>query len=261
MTTKRLATMATVILMSTSSITAQDDFYGVFNRFGANAGVSTEGITVGVATPITPYLELGFDANFMPGFKVDGEVNIGAGDILIPTVSGGVDTYHINKGTLEGNFSRTTFNTRLSIYPFGSRNAFFVAGGLSFGGEKLAKLSGYSSEVARLYAEHPEYSEQITAEIDKYKIVIDRDGNVKGDARVKAVRPYVGLGYGRLVPKNRVGFRIEAGCQFMGKIKVYQDGQELDAVLNKAGDDDLSKIIDKWNVYPVLRLTLTGRIL
>ena len=36
--------------------------------------------------------------------------------------------------------------------------------------------------------------------------------------------------------------------------------QELDAVLNKAGDDDLSKIIDKWSVYPVLRLTLTGRI-
>lgn len=119
---------------------------------------------------------------------------------------------------MEGNFSRTTFDARLSVYPFGVRNAFFIAGGLSFGGEKLAKLSGYCSEVARLYS-------------------------------------------GRLVPKNRVGFRIEAGCQFMGKIKVYQDGQELNAVLNEAKDDDLSKIIDKWSLYPVLRLTLTGRIL
>lgn len=206
-------------------------------------------------------IELGLDANFMPGIKVKGTVNIGAGDIRIPTTSGGVDTYHIDKGDLEGNFSRTTFDARLSVYPFGDRNAFFIAGGLSFGGEKLAKLSGYCSEVARLYSEHPEYSEQITAEIDKYKIVIDRNGNVEGDARVKSVRPCVGLGYGRLVPKNRVGFRIEAGCQFMGKIKVYQDGQELNAVLNEAKDDDLSKIIDKWSVYPVLRLTLTGRIL
>lgn len=257
---KRSLTIATAVLLGTGSVAAQDDFYGVFNRLGVNAGVSTEGITVGVATPITPYLELGFDANFMPAIKVDGEVNIGAGDIIIPTSTGGTDVYHINKGTLEGNFSRTTFNARLSIYPFGERNALFLAGGLSFGGEKLAKLTGHSSEVARLYSEHPEYAEQITAEIDKYKIVIDRQGNVTGDARVKAVRPYVGIGYGRLVPKNRVGFRVEAGCQFMGKIKVYQNGSELDAVLNKAGDDDLSKIIDKWSVYPVLRLTLTGRI-
>ena len=257
----RLLTIATTVLLGAGSATAQDDFYGVFNHLGINAGISTEGITVGAATPITPYLELGMDANFMPGIKVKGTVNIGAGDIRIPTATGGVDTYHIDKGDLEGNFSRTTFNARLSVYPFGERNAFFIAGGLSFGGKKLAELSGYCSEVARLYSEHPEYTEQITAEIDKYKIVIDRKGNVEGDARVKSVRPYVGLGYGRLVPKNRVGFRIEAGCQFMGKIKVYQNGQELNAVLNESGDDDLSKIIDKWTVYPVLRLTLTGRIL
>ena len=257
---KRLLTIATTVLLGTPIMTAQNDFYGVFNRFGANAGISTEGITVGLAAPITSYLELDLDANFMPGFKVDGEVNIGAGDILIPTSTGGIDTYHISKGTLEGNFSRTTFNARLSLYPFGERLALFISGGISFGGEKIAKLSGHSNEVARLYSEHPEYSKEITAEIDKYKIIIDRNGNVKGDARVKNVRPYVGLGYGRLIPKNRVGFRIEAGCQFMGKIKVYQDGHELNAVLNEAGDDDLSKIIDKWSIYPVLRLTLTGRL-
>ena len=257
---KKLLTIVTVLLLGASNASAQDDFYGVFNRLGINVGASTEGITVGVATPITQYLELSFDANFMPTFKVDGDVNINAGEIRIPTASGGVDVYNINKGKLEGNFNRTTFNARLSVYPFGDNAAFFVAAGLSFGGEKLAKLSGYSSEVARLYAEHPEYSEEIAAQIDKYQIVIDRNGNVTGDARVKAVRPYVGLGYGRLVPKNRVGFRVEAGCQFMGKIKVYQNDNELPIALNQAGDDDLSKIIDKWSVYPVLRLTLTGRI-
>jgi hypothetical protein len=91
--------------------------------------------------------------------------------------------------------------------------------------------------------------------------VIDHQGNVEGDVRVKSVRPYVGLGYGRLVPKNRVGFRVEAGCQFMGKMKVYQNGVEMPDILSSAADDDLSKIIDKWSIYPVLRLTITGRIL
>ena len=85
------------MLLGSLNVSAQDDFYGVFNRLGANAGVSTEGLTVGLATPITPYLELGLDANFMPGIKVKGTVNIGAGDIRIPTSSGGVDTYHIDK--------------------------------------------------------------------------------------------------------------------------------------------------------------------
>ena len=32
--------------------------YGLFNNIGANLGVGTEGISVGVATPITEYLEL-----------------------------------------------------------------------------------------------------------------------------------------------------------------------------------------------------------
>jgi hypothetical protein len=44
-------------------------------------------------------------------------------------------------------------------------------------------------------------------------------------------------------------------------MKVYQNGVEMPDVLKFAGDDDLSKIIDKWSVYPVLRLTITGRIL
>ena len=96
---KRLLTIATTVLLGAGSATAQDDFYGVFNHLGINAGISTEGITVGAATPITPYLELGMDANFMPGIKVKGTVNIGAGDIRIPTTSGGVDTYHISSSS------------------------------------------------------------------------------------------------------------------------------------------------------------------
>ena len=45
-------------------------------------------------------------------------------------------------------------------------------------------------------------------------------------------------------------------------MKVYQNGSELklDEIGTKA-TDDLSKIIDKWAVYPVLKFMLTTRIL
>ena len=93
---KRLFFLAAALWLSLGSAFAQSDIYGVFNRIGLNAGVSTEGITVGIATPITPYLELGFDANFMPGFKVNGDVNIDAEPIVIPK-PGGSDTYTFSK--------------------------------------------------------------------------------------------------------------------------------------------------------------------
>ena len=48
----------------------------------------------------------------------------------------------------------------------------------------------------------------------------------------------------------------------MGHMKVYQDDQELniDDLRDKA-TDDLSKLIDKWTVYPVFNLAVTGRFL
>ena len=103
--------------------------------------------------------------------------------------------------------------------------------------------------------------DQVYAEIDKYQVDFDRNGDVKGDIRVNAFRPYLGLGYGRLVPKHRLGFRVELGCQFMGKMKIYQNDKEVNInELDKNKDDDVSKFVDKFKVYPVLKFTLAGRL-
>ena len=141
------------------------------------------------------------------------------------------------------------------------RNDLFLTAGFSLGGKKIAKLDGHSDDVARVYEENPNWTGTIDAVIDKYNIRVDRQGNVEGDVRVNGFRPYLGLGYGRLVPRGRVGFRVEAGVQFMGHMKVYQDDTELDIKEATGGNDDLSKIIDKWTVYPVLKFMLTTRIL
>jgi hypothetical protein len=217
----------------------------------------------------------------MVGFKPSGDVNINNGNIVgVPHTNangdyldadGNVTTdptkiatkdFQLRKLNIKGNLARTTFDFKLSAYPFGLKNDFFVTAGFSFGGQKIATLDGHSDDVAELYQWSPAYDKEITAEIDKYNIKIDRQGNVDGDIRVKSFRPYLGIGYGRLVPKGRVGFRTELGVQFMGHMKVYQNDTELklDELRDKA-TDDLSKIIDKWTVYPVLKFMLTTRIL
>ena len=86
-------------------------------------------------------------------------------------------------------------------------------------------------------------------------------GDVAGGVTVSGFRPYVGVGFGRLVPKKRVAVRVELGTQIHGTPKVYADGKgDLDKVLKDAGDDDISKLIDKLTFYPVLKVTLRGRI-
>lgn len=279
---KKLLIVCGLALLGLQGASAQkvDDF-GIFKHVGANLAVGTEGISIGVATPITNYVEVGLGINFMPGIKPSGNVNINsdaatgvprtdaAGNYL--DANGNVTTnplevatkdFQLHQIKIKGNMARTTLDFKVSAYPFGTRNDFFVVAGFSFGSKKIAKLEGHSDDVKDIYEWSPAYDEEITAKVDKYNIHIDRQGNVNGDIRVKAFRPYLGLGYGRLVPKNRFGFRAELGLQFMGHMKIYQGDQELK--LNEVGTkatDDLSKFIDKWAVYPVLKFMFTTRIL
>lgn len=249
---KKLLFLCSMMLLGVTTVSAQEFERGIFNRLGANAAVGSEGFSLGLATCITPYLELSAGVNFFPSAKAKGDVNINGGQAST--------TLNLSKLKLEGDMKRTTFDVKLSGYPFGNSLALFVVAGLSMGGKELASLSGHSDEVAKYYRDTG-YTDVISAEIDKYSIVIDRQGNAEGDIRAKAVRPYLGIGYGRLVPKSRVGFRVELGAQFHGDLEVYQGGKKLDVNSALKGDDDISKIIDKLTVYPVLKFMLTTRIL
>lgn len=258
---KKQLILCIALLMGATSVSAQSEFKrGVFNHIGLNVSASTEGIGVGVATPITNYLELSAGVNIMPSIKIKGDVNIDYNiDPQIPVYIPSHD-----KVKITGDLKRTTMDVKLNIYPFGGNSTFFIAGGFSFGGENLGTLNGHSDAVEKAIKDYPEFKtvilNSISAELDKYNVRFDERGDINGDIRVKKFRPYVGLGVGRLVPKHRVGFRFEAGCQFMGKLKVYQNDTEVKVNELNDTDDDISKIIDKLTVYPVLKLTITGRI-
>ncbi|MCW4078566.1 hypothetical protein [Segatella copri] len=264
---KKIMMVAVILLTSVGSVMAQSDYKrGIFNHVGLNVGAGTEGISVGVAAPVTNFLEVEAGVNIMPSFKLSGDLDV---DINMPQES---DIQYPTSGTVhaEGSFDRTTFNVKANLYPFGGGSKFFIAAGLSIGGEKIAEVTGSCDEL-RKFSENnlhtPELKDQfrkaISANLGGYNLELDENYNLQGDIRCKNVRPYLGLGFGRLVPKNRIGCRLELGCQFMGKLKVYQNGNEIDInkALEDAGEDDLSKFVKDLKVYPVLKFSLTGRIL
>ena len=95
-------------------------------------------------------------------------------------------------------------------------SSFFVCGGAYFGGGKLIKIKGHSDELAELIKE----GQEVGIEIGNYRIPVDQNGNISGGLKVSSFRPYLGLGFGRAIPKKRIGFMFEMGVQFHNTPKV-----------------------------------------
>ncbi len=269
-TMKKILMTAVVSLMFVTGASAQFS-RSVFNHLGLNVGVGTEGVSVGLATPLTNFLEFEAGLNVMPGFNLSADVDVDAEGTV--NVDGTEVTIPVGKINAKADFSRTTFNVKASVYPFGGNSSWFVAAGFSFGGATMAKFSGHSEQLQNFINQYPDYKEQILDQVSvalaNYKVRFDDKADVAADIRCKSFRPYLGIGFGRLVPKNRIGFRVEMGCQFMGTMKIYQNGEMVDLsklVSDAIGDDNgdadkISKFVENWKFYPVLKVQLVGRIL
>ncbi len=238
----------------------------IFNHLGVNVGVGLEGISIGAAAPVTNFIEVEGGVDIIPGMlSINGDLDVPSQDI---TVQGQTLTTPETTVDAKAKFSRTMLRLKANIYPFGGNTSFFIAAGCSFAGKKIVKLSGHSDELREFADQHPQYREamieQLGANLDAYDVKFDDDFSISGDIRCNSFRPYLGLGFGRLVPRHRVGIRFEVGCQFMGTMKVYQNDKELDTeqMLEDAeADDDISKFMRNWKWYPCLKLSIVGRIL
>ncbi len=136
--------------------------------------------------------------------KISGKANITTDASII--VQGQTVRIPDSKVDIDADFSRTAFYAKANVYPFGGNSKFFVAAGFAFGGAKLAKLSGHSEDLAQFIRKYPEYSDEILknvgAELSDYSIKFDKNGDINADLRCNSFRPYLGLGFGRVVPRT-----------------------------------------------------------
>ena len=109
-----------------------------------------------------------------------------------------------------------------------------------------------------------------------YTLVSDAQGNVKADLKVNSFKPYIGIGFGRAVPKKTIGMQFDLGVQFWGTPEIWANINDewgdskyqkvdKDKITNPDKDyqdgKDAIKNIEKVIVYPVLTFRLIGRIL
>ena len=238
--------MLLLLICGGHRVMAQAD-YGYFNSLGLGLSVSTVGVGLEVSTPIGNYFALRGGVSFMPKFTVTDEVNAD----LKGVPQGYPQSAEVE---LEGSTKRTTGELLLNLYPFRS-NCFFVAAGASFGGDKFVQITGHSDELQQLIAAGGSAGLQI----GDVSIPVDQNGNVSGGLKVSAVRPYVGLGYGRAVPSKRINFMLDAGVQLHGTPEVYSDFGQVDQLMAEV-DNDFTDIINKLKVYPVIRFRICGKL-
>lgn len=261
---KKFIVSGFAMLMSLTSAMAQEET-GVGNHLAWGVGFGTEGFNVSIATDMTQYAELEFGVNYAPGFSKT------SNGTVFCMVDGNCK-YTDNVIDVKTSINRATLDFKGSFYPFGEQNDLFIAAGLSFASKEIATIKGSCQA-----KDMPNDNAFIRA--GKFMLPVDKENGkivANGSCQVNSVRPYVGLGYGRLVPKSNLGFRVEAGCQFSGDVNVfYNDGRKESLVKNGYIDEDgkvglLSKykieddstpkkFMDFFSIYPVLKVSLRGK--
>ncbi|MBR2184448.1 MAG: hypothetical protein IJ897_03375 [Prevotella sp.] len=194
-----------------------------------------------------------------------------------------------NEMAVQGKWSNTTWHFLVDVYPFGAAHSFHATVGAYFGSSEIISLynreDGFLQPINTYNEAYLSSDPNVRSVIDQYGLTMigadmgeyfvtpnpAQNGNLNAYAKVNGFRPYLGIGFGRAVPKKRIGCQFDLGVQFWGKPDVYiptynkatgtyQD-EKIDA--DRAGGDvgKVLKNVAKFSVYPVLNFRLVGRIL
>lgn len=240
---KKLALLA-LLALSTQGMRAGNpaEDLGVFNHLSLGVTLGTTGIGFDVATPVTRFFQLRAGYSFMPKFSYKTDVNYK------------VQGYKL-KTPVEGKFSLGDAKVLIDFYPIKS-SPFHATVGAYIGKSEIADVQN-TTPIAGLAPGEG-------LEIGDYVISPDRDGIARATIEVKSFKPYVGLGYGRSVPKGRVSVSGDLGVQFWGTPTMYENmsGSKHKLTTEDTGNSDggFIKTMSKITVYPVLTIRVAGKI-
>lgn len=253
MKTKYLfASVAMLFVASTAS--AGDENNNLFNHLSVGITAGTTGVGVDLGMPVGNYVQVRGGVSFMPKITLTTDLDIDAPQATGFNIPSSIE--------VEGETNMVNGKLLFDLFP-SKKSSFHFTAGAYFGTSDVVKA--YNTEDGKLKdlydwnKANPD--NQYGAELGDYLLTPNSAGNFEAEIKTASFKPYLGLGFGRAVPKTkRVGFMFELGCQFWGSPKVYCNGTELDD--EKVGGDagGVIKTISKVSIYPVLNFRLCGRI-
>lgn len=226
----------------------------MFSNFGLSVGASTNGVSVNVATPLSRSFTLRAGYNFSP-FSYDytydefDPVTVQGTSVPVPDLDLTADL-QLNAGQV-----------MVDWIPFKrGGGTFFITGGVIFGQAEIIKVHGQfdMSDPNIQKIQQAGLMQELEFEVGEDIVRVNNDGSADAALKVKGLRPYVGLGWGRAIPKRRLGFRFEVGAIFQGAPEVSSSnlmkGQTSDEL------SDFNEILKDLTIYPQISFQLTYRL-
>ncbi|MDR2222468.1 MAG: hypothetical protein LBE34_06985 [Flavobacteriaceae bacterium] len=227
---------------------------GLLSHVNVALGVSTMGVNIEAATPITKNLKLraGIDFFSYKSKQYDFDIDDQAG--TLKEAFGYTPTYEV-----KGEFKGVHGHALVDFYPF-KKGIFHVTAGIYMGNNKLTAnglLTDGNGNVVKLRPGH----EWPVIEFDGH--VLDTNGGVL-DAELtlgNVVKPYFGIGIGRTVSKRRIGFNFDLGVLYQGNYTLKQNNQVLATTRDVNAQVDGAEDVTKWlKLWPQINFQIHYRL-
>lgn len=212
----------------------------VFDGLALGVGGGSDGLSFEIATPLGDHFQLRAGYGLSLGLiKANYTVGVSAG--------GKIATYPLSFRFAESD-GRLLFN----IYPGLGKFHFTVGaylGSANFIKGTLSNLSADASTSGISYGGKTIFP--VNNALDMYV----RTGNGKF-----AVKPYLGIGFGRPVSDDKtVTFSVDLGCMYQGKASIWLSGKD-NAEIDVSNEKDFQGSVGQWTKYlqfmPVLNFHL-----
>lgn len=244
----------------------------IFNHLGAGFEVGTTGIGWEIGAPITDYVQVRAGMAIMPSFKVKDigvKVNVTNEQWNEVESLAGRTVERPTDVKIDGKITKTDFKLLFDFFPI-KTSSFHITAGFYAGKSQLLEVYTTNNQDAMMAI--TEYNESavaqqygvIGAQLGDFMLTPNGD-QIKGFVKVKGFKPYLGIGFGRVVPKKtRLSFAMDMGVQFWSTPKFFVEQKQGEVELEKKDvgntDGGFVKVMSKITVYPCLNFRLTGRI-
>lgn len=249
-------------------------------QFGIGVGAGTNGVSVDAVLGLKRFIQVRGGYSFVPrhNMSFDADVYNDANNFIniwnmanpstpIPTID--------SQTCIALHPHLDAAHLLLDLYPSGS---FHFTVGAYFGREDVVNITNaedgalHHAALANTFinAYNELYPDAMVMPIGmqwgNYVFTPDASGNLDVTARVRRVRPYFGIGFGRAVPrKSRVGCSLDIGVQYWGKPTYFSGDTELlpydaDSKLYDLKSKPWFRAASTSPVYPTVTFRLCGRL-
>ena len=214
-----VATLATLLPGRITAQTASESDMPFSMAAGVSLGVM-DGAGVDLAFGVIDNLNVRVGYGFIPSF-------------LIPKYGIDLPTWGNNPAASTALSGRVAGSGDLLIDYHPAGGSFRVTAGLFFGPKDFVKVYNTKAlpesyhKVGISYYKDGDESDIIN---NFYSIQSDAKGIMSAALKAGVVRPFVGIGFGSAIPRNRVGAAFDLGVEYIGSLDLRADASNIDDV-------------------------------